>query len=116
MHNSVDEKGIKNYFEHPAVEETIVCTIFAMPRLIGSHYSDKFGSLCTPTLALACCVLCCTLEEWRTSTYSAVTFEVAVYRSLYHSIADLNIQQLLKKPYLCNKLMALWAHIYNRGW
>ncbi|KAH8985111.1 hypothetical protein EDB86DRAFT_2833237 [Lactarius hatsudake] len=115
MHNGVDEKGIKNYFEHPAVEETIVCTIFATPRSIGSRYSDKFGSLCTPTLALACCALCCALEEWCTSTYSAVTFEVAVYRSLYHSIADLNIQQLLKKPYLRSKLMALWARIYNRG-
>ncbi|KAH9164632.1 hypothetical protein EDB89DRAFT_1912050 [Lactarius sanguifluus] len=115
MHNGVDEKGIKNYFEHPAVEETIVRTIFATPRSIGSRYSDKFGSLCTPTLTLACCALCCALEEWCTSTYSAVTFEVAVYRSLYHSIADLNIQQLLKKPYLRSKLMALWARIYNHG-
>ncbi|KAH8976645.1 hypothetical protein EDB86DRAFT_2839706 [Lactarius hatsudake] len=59
--------------------------------------------------------LCCALEEWRTGTYSAVTFEVTVYRSLCHSIADLNIQQLLKKPYLRSKLMALWVRIYNCG-
>ncbi|KAH9034173.1 hypothetical protein EDB84DRAFT_1561509 [Lactarius hengduanensis] len=111
----VDEKGVKNYFEHPAVEETIVRTIFATPRSIGSRYSDKLGSLCTPTLALACCALSCALEEWLTGTYSAVTFEVAVYRGLYHTIADLNIQQLLRKPYLRNKLMALWARIHNRG-
>ncbi|KAH9018762.1 hypothetical protein EDB85DRAFT_2154261 [Lactarius pseudohatsudake] len=115
MHNGVDEKGVKNYFEHPAVEETIVRTIFATPRSIGSRYSDKLGSLCTPTLALACCALSCALEEWLTGTYSAVTFEVAVYRGLYHTIADLNIQQLLRKPYLRNKLMALWARIHNRG-
>ncbi|KAH9013529.1 hypothetical protein EDB85DRAFT_2280842 [Lactarius pseudohatsudake] len=97
MHNSVVEKGVKNYFEHPAIKEAIVCTIFTTLWSIGSQYLDKFGSLCMPTLTLACCTLCCTLEEWNTGTYSAVTFEVAVYQSLYHSIADLNIQQLLKK-------------------
>ncbi|KAH9022218.1 hypothetical protein EDB85DRAFT_2151898 [Lactarius pseudohatsudake] len=57
MHNGMDEKGIKNYFKHPAMEETIVRTIFAMPQSIGSRYSDKLGLLCTPTLALACCVV-----------------------------------------------------------
>ena len=43
-------------------------------------------------------------------------FEVANYRALYMSLADLNIQKILNNSYLLAKLETLWARIYGRGW
>lgn len=58
----------------------------------------------------------CALEEWESGVYAAVTFETAVYRDLYNSIADLNFPSIIGNPYLHGKLETLWARIYERGW
>jgi hypothetical protein len=67
-------------------------------------------------MADACSLqLYCALEEWESGAYSAVDFEVNSYRDLYESVADVNIQSILDKPYLRGKLEAMWARIYGRG-
>ncbi|KAH8983938.1 hypothetical protein EDB92DRAFT_1951178 [Lactarius akahatsu] len=115
MHNGSDSNSIPNYFEHPTIEEVIVRTIFARPQSIGCCNLDKFSVVCTPILALASCVLHCVLEEWATGVFIPVKFEVANYRTLYTSIADLNLQKILSNSYLCAKLETLWACIYSCG-
>ncbi|KAH8999660.1 hypothetical protein EDB86DRAFT_3075729 [Lactarius hatsudake] len=115
MHNGSDSNSIPNYFEHPAIEEVIVRTIFARSQSIGCRNLDKFSAVCTPVLALASCALHCALEEWATGVFVPVKFEVANYRTLYTSIADLNLQKILSNSYLCAKLETLWARIYSRG-
>ncbi|KAH8996028.1 hypothetical protein EDB92DRAFT_1942970 [Lactarius akahatsu] len=116
MHNGSDSNSIPNYFEHPAIEEVIVRTIFTRPQSIGCHNLDKFSVVCTPILALVSCALHCALEEWATGVFVPVKFEVANYRTLYTSIADLNLQKILSNSYLCAKLEMLWARIYSCGW
>lgn len=114
------------------MEEVIIGTIFATPRSVGSRNVDVFCSVSIPTLSLVCCVvrclidviilylttlqLYCALEEWRSGAFVAIKFEVTIYRKLYLSIADLNLQTAMEDPYLCAKLKALWARIYSRGW
>ncbi|KAH9015039.1 hypothetical protein EDB83DRAFT_2529127 [Lactarius deliciosus] len=115
MHDGNDSNLIPNYFEHPAIEEVIARTIFARPQSIGCRNLDKFNPVRIPVLALASCALHCALEEWATGVFVPVKFEVANYRRLYTSIADLNIQKILSNSYLRAKLETLWARIYSRG-
>ncbi|KAH9059420.1 hypothetical protein EDB83DRAFT_2520510 [Lactarius deliciosus] len=115
MHDGNDSNSIPNYFEHPAIEEVIARTIFARPQSIGCRNLDKFNPVRIPVLALASCALHCALEEWATGVFVPVKFEVANYRRLYTSIADLNIQKILSNSYLRAKLETLWARIYSRG-
>ncbi|KAN0134143.1 hypothetical protein V8E53_008032 [Lactarius tabidus] len=115
MHNSRDANGDINYFEHPAVEELIIVTIFALPQSIGCCKIDHFRCLVVPTLALACCALHCTLEEWESGVHLLVTFEVATYRELYLGIVA-NFKVIEGRPPLCAKLEVLWAQIHHCGW
>lgn len=67
-------QNVVNYFEHPAIEETVIRTIFATPHSIGSRHSDMFYSFPTAVIALVGCAVRFTVVCTRSTKLTLYSF------------------------------------------